>query len=144
MYAFFKSSCIISVIVPDDVAVDGVDWSCGEGFVVGTFLDFGECELDVVIGGLMGPGLNSTLAFAGEGAIVWGLEASLDFEVVVGGVEKERAGRKKASEYTVVLRCNWRAVVEDVREMTVLRVVLNMWAWRRWRENWWYLQNERA
>jgi len=51
----------------------------------------------------MGPGLNSTLAFTGEGAIVCASEASLDLEVVVGGVEKKRVGRKKSCEEFVVL-----------------------------------------
>jgi hypothetical protein len=95
MYACFRSSFIVPVIVFDGVAVDGADWSWGGGLVVCSFLPFSEWELGCVIGDLIGPGLNSTFAFAGEGAIVGGLEASLDLEVVVGGVEKERTGRKE-------------------------------------------------
>jgi hypothetical protein len=95
MYACFRSSFIAPVIVFDGVTVDVLSW--GGGLVVGSFLAFGEWELGCVIGGLIGPGLNSTLAFAGEGAIVCE-EVSLDLEVVVGGVEKERTGRKKVRE----------------------------------------------
>ena len=70
MYACFRSSFIVPAIVFDGDAVDGVDCSWGGGFVIGSFLAFGEWELECVIGGLIGPGLKSTLAFAGEGAIV--------------------------------------------------------------------------
>lgn len=56
-----------------------------------------------VIGTLMGPGLNSTLAFTGEGAIVCASEPPLDLEVVVGGVEKKRAVNKKSCGEFVIL-----------------------------------------
>jgi hypothetical protein len=88
----------------DGSAVD-VGWGRGEGFVVDSFLVFRDCELEGAIGGLMGPGLSSTLALRGAGGIALGLEASLDPEVVVGGVEKEQAGRKNVCERVVVTRC---------------------------------------
>jgi hypothetical protein len=46
----------------------------------------------------MGPGLSSTLGLRGAGGIVWGLEVSLDSEVVGGGVEKEQAGKENVCE----------------------------------------------
>lgn len=46
----------------DGFAVDDVEWGWGEGFVVGDFLIFEDCEPEGAIGGLMGPGLSSTLA----------------------------------------------------------------------------------
>jgi hypothetical protein len=92
-----------STITLDGFAVDDAGWGWGEGFV-GTFLVFGDCELEGAIGSLMGPGLNSTLALGGAGGIALGLDVSFDPEVVVGGVEKEQAGRKNVCERIVVLR----------------------------------------
>lgn len=46
----------------DGFAVDDAVWGWGEWLVVGNFLAFEECELEGAIGGLMGPGLSSTLA----------------------------------------------------------------------------------
>jgi hypothetical protein len=50
----------------------------------------------------MGPGLNSTLALTEAGGMAGGLEASLDSETVVGGAEKERAGKKKVFEWVAL------------------------------------------
>ena len=61
----------------------------------------------------MGPGLNSTLAFTGD-AIVCASEASLDLEVVVGGVEKKRAVNRKSCGEFVILLYKGRATLEDV------------------------------
>jgi len=55
------SSFMVSAIMLDGFVVDGVGWGWGEEFVVGIFL-FEDCELEGAIGGLMGPGLSSTLA----------------------------------------------------------------------------------
>jgi len=46
----------------DGFAVDDAGWGWGEVIVVGNFLVFEDCELDGAIGGLIGPGLSSTLA----------------------------------------------------------------------------------
>lgn len=56
------SSFMVSAIMLDGFAVDDVGWGWGEGFVVGIFLVFEDCEPEGAIGGLMGPGLSSTLA----------------------------------------------------------------------------------
>ena len=56
-----------------------------------------------VIGTLMGPGLNSTLAFTGEGAIVCASEPPLDLEVVVGGVEKKGRLMRNLGEFILLL-----------------------------------------
>jgi hypothetical protein len=98
MYACFRSSFIASTIKLDGFAVDDVGWGWGEGFAASNFLVFMGCELEGAIGGLMGPGLSSTLALRGAGGIALGLEASLDSDVLVGGVEKEQAGRKNVCE----------------------------------------------
>jgi hypothetical protein len=89
---------MVSTTMLDGFPVDDVCWGWGEGFVAGNFLTFKDCELEGAIGGLMGPGLSSTLSLRGAVGIVWGQEASLDSEVVVGGVEKEQAGRKSVCE----------------------------------------------
>jgi hypothetical protein len=92
------SSFIVSATMLDGFAVDDVGWGWGERFDIGIFLVFEDCELEGAMGGLMGPGLSSTLVLWGLGWIVWGPGASLDFEVVVGAVEKEHEGRKKVCE----------------------------------------------
>jgi hypothetical protein len=51
---------MVSAIMLDGFAVD-VGWGWGELFA-GDFLVFEDCEPEGVIGGLMGPGLSSTLA----------------------------------------------------------------------------------
>lgn len=88
----------------DGLIEDNVGWDWGKGFVVGNFLVFGDCEMVGAIGGFTGPGLSSTLALRGAGGILWGPGVSLDSEVVVGGVEKEQAGRKNVCEWVVVFR----------------------------------------
>jgi hypothetical protein len=97
---------MVSAIMLDGFAVDDVGWGWGEGFVIGISFGFEVCEPEGVIGGLMGPGLSSTLALWGVGGIVGGLGASLDSEVVVGGVEKEHEGRKNDCGCVVLLRYN--------------------------------------
>lgn len=88
----------------DDFAVDSLGWGRGKGFVVGNFIDFGDCEMVGATVGLTGPGLSSTFALRGAGGIVWGPEVSLDSDVVARGVEKEQAGRKNVCECVVVFR----------------------------------------
>jgi hypothetical protein len=56
------SSFMVSATMLDGFAVDDIGWGWGERFVVGDFLVFEDCELEGVIGDLMGPGLSSTLA----------------------------------------------------------------------------------
>jgi hypothetical protein len=53
---------MVSATMLDGFAVDDIGWGWGERFVVGDFLVFEDCELEGVIGDLMGPGLSSTLA----------------------------------------------------------------------------------
>lgn len=89
---------MVSTTMLDGFPVDDVCWGWGEGVVAGNFLVLRVCEPEGAIGGLMGPGLSSTLGLRGAGGIVWGLDASLDSEMVVGGVEKEQAGRKIVCE----------------------------------------------
>jgi len=84
--------------------LDSLGWGGGKGFVMGNFIDFGDCEMVDATGGLTGPGLSSTLALRGAGGIVWGPEVSLDSEVVERGVEKEQEGRKNVCEWVVVFR----------------------------------------
>ena len=56
------SSFMVSATMLDGPVVDDVGWSWGERFVVGNFLVFEDRGLEDIIGGLMGPGLSSTLA----------------------------------------------------------------------------------
>lgn len=56
------SSFMVSAIMLEGFALDDVGWGWGEGFVIGDFLVFEDGELECAIGGLMGPGLSSTLA----------------------------------------------------------------------------------
>jgi hypothetical protein len=55
------SSFMVSTTMLDGFAVDDVGWGWGE-WLVGNFLVFEDCKLEGAIGGLMGPGLSSTLA----------------------------------------------------------------------------------
>ena len=61
------SSFMVSATMLDGFEVDDVGWGWGEGSVVGDFLVFEDCELEGAIGGLMGPGLSSTLTLGGVG-----------------------------------------------------------------------------
>ena len=56
------SSFMVSAIMLDGFVVDVVGRGWGEGFVVESFVGFEDCEPEGAIGGLMGPGLSSTLA----------------------------------------------------------------------------------
>jgi hypothetical protein len=56
------SSFRVSATMLDGFEVDDVRWGWDEGSVVGDFFVFEDCELEGAIGGLMGPGLSSTLA----------------------------------------------------------------------------------
>jgi len=52
---------MVSTIVFDGFAVDAAGWGWSEWFVVNV-LFFEDCELEGAAGGLIGPGLSSTLA----------------------------------------------------------------------------------